>query len=132
MSINRAIFVAAAMLALTAAASTLEIVSDGERTAFTVSFQDPEPELRGGAGFSMGFFIGIVAAMPDGKAETFFSSLIDPKVGDPSPGMLTLFYVEERIWPAGTKFSYSLYDRDGNYIEDAISAVFLSEATKER
>ena len=121
MSINKAIFVAAAMLALTAAASTLEVVSDGERTSFTVSFQDPEPELRSGAGFSMGFFIGIVATTPDGRAETFFTPLIDPKVGDPSPGMLTLFYVEERTWPVGTKFSYSLYDRDGNYVEDAYS-----------
>ena len=107
------------MLALTAAASTLEVVSDGERTSFTVSFQDPEPELRSSVAFSMGFFIGIVAATPDGRAETFFTPLIDPKVGDLSPGMLTLFYVEERTWPVGTKFSYSLYDRDGNYVEVA-------------
>ena len=114
----KVVFTAMAMLALTAAASTLEVVADGERTGFCVTFQDPEPELRGNGAFAISYALGIEATKPDGTKETFFTPFVEPTQS--ASGMLMLFHVEDRIWPLGTKFAFSLYDRDGNALSDGL------------
>lgn len=90
------------------------VLTDPARTAFCLSFPDPEPELRALWGFAVGYYLEIEATPPGGAAETFSTIMINPESAAPKPGWITLFHVEERVWPEGTRFRLFLYDRDGN------------------
>ena len=94
----------------------VETITDGTNTAFKVALPDPEPEARAWVGFTVGYFLCITATRPEGAPETFSTPLLDPLPDTPAPGMITLFCVETRAYPSGTRFSVCLYDRDGNYL----------------
>lgn len=114
---NPAPSVAAAETCGTLAGIRAEVRCDGERTSFAVAFPDPDAALRAsGVGFLVGYILEVEAIPPDGGPTTFASPLLAPAVGVPSPGMVAVGYVEPRVWPAGTRFSIAVHDRDGNLL----------------
>ena len=92
----------------------VETITDGTNTAFRVEFDDPEPEMRSIAAFRVGYHLLVEASLPDGSKEQFATSLLLPEENADENGRLTVFHIAERIWPSGTQFSISLYDRDGS------------------
>ena len=94
-----------------------EARSDGERTAFSAAFPDPDSDMRAaGVGFLLGYILVIEARPPGASAETFASPLLAPAVGVPEPGHVCVGFVEPRVWPAGTSFLVAVHDRDGNLL----------------
>ena len=104
---------------LAAIVAGITAMSDGTNTAFRVVVPDPDramrAEMRRMGGFDLGYHLLINA---DG--EEIPTPLLTPEVDAPSPGMLTLDYVENRVWPDGTEFAFSLLDRDGNEIDATV------------
>lgn len=92
----------------------LDVFTDGTNTAFRVVVPDSDRELRKFGGFSVGYHLLI-----DVGGDELATPLLLPEVDVPSPGMMTLSYVVNRVWPEGTRFSAYLYDRDGNMLDDA-------------
>jgi hypothetical protein len=92
----------------------LDVFTDGTNTAFRVVIPDPDSELRKFGGFAVGYHLLI-----DVGGDELATPLLLPEVDVPSPGMMTLSYVVNRVWPEGTQFAAYLYDRDGNMLDDA-------------
>lgn len=94
---------------------SLDAFADGTNTMFRVVVPDPDRELRSFGGFTVGYHLLI-----DAGGEELATPLLLPEVDVPSPGMLTLSYVANRVWPEGTRFAVYLHDRDGNALAEGL------------
>ena len=110
----------AALLAASAPRPTVEVTSDGASTAFY--FRAAGRIEQGGN------FLLIEAVRPDGTTETLHSSLIyltdengallpSGDYGTILPPNAVLFHIVDRTWPQGTRFTLTLYDRDGMQLQ---------------
>ena len=104
----------------------VEVSSDGTSTAFY--FRVAGRIEQGGN------FLLIEAVRPDGTAETLQTSLIHLTDEDgillPSgdygtilPPNAVLFHVVDRTWPQGTRFTLTLYDRDGMQLQGGVAII---------